>query len=58
MVFIVLPTFYIVYKVTNEETYTLTRVFECKTKGAAVKWIHKSGEQSTNYSIKEIFKKG
>ena len=57
MAFIVVPTSYIVYKVTNEETCTLTRIIECKTKGAAVEWIHKSGEKGVNYCIKEFLTK-
>jgi len=57
MTFIVVPTSYIVYKVINEEIYTLIRVIECKTKGAAVEWIHKSGEKGVNYCIKEFLRK-
>ena len=58
MAFIVIPTFYVVYKVIDEETYNLMRVIECKTKGAAVDWISKSGEKDVKYCIKEFFKKG
>jgi hypothetical protein len=58
MVFIVVPTFYVVYKVIDEQSYSLKHVIDCKTKGAAVKWIHKYGEREVNYTIKEFFKKG
>jgi len=58
MAIILIPTFYVVFKVINEDTCALTRVFESKTKGAAVKWIYKSGEQGVNYCIKEFLKKG
>ena len=57
MAFIAVPTFYVVYKVINEETCTLIHVIEFKTKGAAVEWIYKSGEKGVNYCIKEFLRK-
>jgi hypothetical protein len=57
MAIIIVPTFYVVYKIIDEQTCSLSRVIECKTKGAAVKWIHKYGEACVNYCIKEFLKR-
>jgi hypothetical protein len=55
--FINVPTYYIIYKVDNLESASLLFVKECKTRGEAVEWIHKSGEQGANYCIKEYLRK-
>ena len=55
--FIIVPTFYNVYKVSNLDSAALQFVKEFKTKGEAVKWIHNSGEKGINYCIKEYLRK-
>jgi hypothetical protein len=54
--FTVVPTYYVIYVVVDSEVASLSRIKECKTKGEAVKWIHKSGEKGTNYCIKEFLR--
>lgn len=54
--FTTVPTYYVIYKVDNIETASLKFVKNCKTKGEAVKWIHKSGEKDVNYCIKEYLR--
>jgi hypothetical protein len=55
--FIIVPTYYVIYIVIDPEIASLKRIKECKTKGEAVKWIHKSGEKGANYIIKEFLMK-
>jgi hypothetical protein len=54
--FIIVPTYYVIYMVLDPEIPSFKRVKECKTKGEAVKWIHKSGEKGINYCIKEFLR--
>ena len=55
--FISVPTYYVIYKVDNLQTASLQFIIECATKGKAVEWINKSGEQGVNYCIKEYLRK-
>jgi len=49
--FITVPANYAVYIITNKETGTLKFVKEYKTKGHALNWIAKSGEQGVTYCV-------
>ena len=55
--FISVPTYYVIYRVNNLETASFQFIKECKTRGEAIEWIHKSGEQGVNYYINEYLRK-
>jgi len=57
MAIIVVPTYYVVYKVLDERNGELAFVKEYKTKGDALKWINKDGERGINYLVREYFRK-
>ncbi len=53
---IIVPTYYVIYKIADLSNVTYEFIKECKTKGAALKWIDKSGEGGVNYFIQETFR--
>jgi hypothetical protein len=57
MLFIIVPTFYVVYKIADEQTGTLSKAEEFKTKGAAIKWIANEGEKDATYTVQVIYRK-
>jgi hypothetical protein len=57
MVFIPVPTDFVVYIVLDKEAGTLKLVKECKTKGEVVEWIYESGDKDIIYCIKEHLRK-
>lgn len=57
MSFIIVPTSWIIYKIQSIENLSYSYIQECKSKGDALEWIKKNGEQNSQYSVMEVFKK-
>ena len=57
MALIVVPTYFVVYKVADRENPFPEFVKEFKSKGKAIEWIYKEGEKGAYYSIEEYYKK-
>ena len=57
MAFIVVPTYFVIYKVAERENPTSEFVKEFKSKGKAIEWIYKEGEKGVYYTIEEYYKK-
>jgi hypothetical protein len=56
MAFIIVPTYYLVYKVADRENRSREFVQEFKSKGKAIEWIYKEGEKEVYYIIEEYYK--